>query len=90
MKKKYMEIISTEQDFDIAGMYFLEHNLQKSKYVDEEDLLEYISSIIEVVTISSCIDDVTDEYVEYIKYKSREMIWLAAKSRFRAKSNLYL
>jgi len=88
MKQKYMENILIEDTFDFAGMYFLEHNLQKSKYINEEDLLIYITSIIEAAAINSCIEDVTEEYAEYIRDKCRDMIWLAAKSRFRARSTL--
>lgn len=84
-----MENLFIADNFDMTGMYFLEHNLQKNKHVDEEELLLYISSIIEAVTINNCIEDTDDEYIEYLKDKCRDMIWLAAKSRFRAKSTLH-
>jgi tRNA(Phe) wybutosine-synthesizing methylase Tyw3 len=90
MKEKYFKNISREEDFDIVGMYFLEHNLLKKQEVDEDELLTYISSIIEAVTVSSCINDVNDEYLEQVKNKSREMIWLSIKSRFKLKSNSIL
>lgn len=83
-----MENLHKEDDFDVAGMYFLEHNLLKNKNVDEDDLLMYISSIIEAVTIKNCVEAVDDEYLEYLKFKNREIRWLAAKTRFKAKSNL--
>jgi len=83
-----MENIVIDDNFDINGMYFLEHNLQKSKHVSEEELLIYISSIIEAATINNCIEDTDDEYMEYLRDKCRDMIWLAAKSRFRARSTL--
>jgi len=88
MKKKYMENIQNNDDFNIAGIYFLEHNLLKNKNVDEDNLLTYISSIIEAVTIKNCIKDDNEEYLGYLKFKTREMRWLAAKTRFRAKSIL--
>jgi hypothetical protein len=56
--------------------------------VDEEELLLYISSIIEASTIKNCIDDDNYGYTKYLKVKNKEIIWLATKSRFRAKSNL--
>jgi len=85
MKGNYLDTIKNDGDFNIVGMYFLEHNLIKNKHVDEEELLSYISSIIEASTIKNCIDDTNKEYDEYIKLKNRQIIWLATKSRFRAK-----
>lgn len=85
MKENYLETIKNNDKFNIVGMYFLEHNLLKNKHVDEEELLSYISSIIEVSTIKNCINDKTDD--DYIKLKNRQIIWLATKSRFRAKKS---
>ncbi|MGF7119464.1 hypothetical protein [Methanobacterium oryzae] len=79
----------TEDAFNIGGMYFLEYTLLKNKYAENsDDLLNYISSIIEAITIQNCINDVDEEHLEYLKAKNREIMWLAAKSRFRAKNNL--
>lgn len=89
MDKKYWSTLQSEDAFNIVGMYFLEYTLLKNKYAESnEDLLNYISSIIEAITIQNCISDVDEEHLEYLKAKNREIIWLAAKSRFRAKNNL--
>lgn len=80
----------TADSFNIGGMYFLEYTLLKNKYAeDSDDLLNYISSIIEAIIIQNCINDVDEEHLEYLKAKNREIMWLAAKSRFRAKNNLF-
>ncbi len=88
MEQKQWTSLQTEDTFNIGGMYFLEYTLLKNKYAEDDDLLSYISSIIEAITIKNCIDDVTEENLEYLKVKNREIMWLAAKSRFRARSNL--
>lgn len=88
MKGNYLVNTNLKDDFNLAGMYFLEHNLLKNKYVDEEELLSYIASIIEAVTIKNCINNVNIGKDKYLKIKEQEIRWLAAKSRFRAKSNL--
>jgi hypothetical protein len=88
MKENYLVNTTIKDDFNVVGMYFLEHNLSKNKYVNEENLLSYISSIIEAVTIENCINDTNNEYTKYLKAKNKEIIWLATKSRFRAKSHL--
>jgi len=87
MKENYLDTIKNNGNFNIVGMYFLEHNLLKNKYVDEEELLSYLSSIIEASTIKNCIDDNNNEYNNYIKLKNRQIMWLATKSRFRAKKS---
>lgn len=89
MGHKHWTNFQTGDAFNIGGMYFLEYTLLKNKYVeDSDDLLNYISSIIEAITIQNCINDVDEEHLEYLKAKNREIMWLAAKSRFRAKNNL--
>lgn len=87
MKENFLAKTTINDDFNIAGMYFLEHNFQKSKYVNENELLSYISSIIEAVTINSCINEIDYGSSKYLKTKNKEIMWLAAKSRFRAKSS---
>jgi hypothetical protein len=88
MKEQYLVNTTIKDDFNLVGMYFLEHNFLKYKHVDDEELLQYISSIIEAVTIRKCIDDVNGKNTKYLKIKNQEILWLAAKSRFRAKSNI--
>lgn len=88
MDQKYWANLQGEDAFNIVGMYFLEYTLLKNKYGDDDNLLDYISSIIEAITIQSCINDVNEEHLEYLKVKNREIMWLAAKSRFRAKNKL--
>ncbi|MBI5679908.1 MAG: hypothetical protein HZC47_03305 [Methanobacterium sp.] len=77
-----------DHDSNDALMYSSEKYFLKDIYSDEDELLSYIYSIIEANTIKSCIDDSSSEYIEYLKFKNREIRWLSAKSRFRAKSNL--
>ena len=90
MKENYLDTIKNNDNFNIVGMYFLEHNLLKNKYIDDEELLSYLSSIIEAATIKNCIDDDNNEYNTYIKLKNRQIMWLATKSRFRAKKSSFL
>lgn len=90
MKENYLVNTIDSEDFNIAGSYFLEYNLLKNRDIDEEELLEYISSIIEAVAIKKCIEDISDESSGYLKIKNQEVRWLAVKTRFRAKSNLIL
>ncbi|MGB9937496.1 MAG: hypothetical protein ACPK7O_07225 [Methanobacterium sp.] len=89
MKVNYLVNTNTKKNFNLCGMYFLEHNLIKSSSVKEEELLEYISSIIEAVTIKKCIEDDDEEYNKYLKVKKNEIMWLAAKTRFRAQNNIF-
>ena len=90
MKENYLVNTIDSEDFNIAGTYFLDYNLLKNRDVNGEELLEYIFSIIEAVAIKTYIDDISDESGRYLKIKNQEVRWLAAKTRFRAKSNLIL
>ncbi|WP_414470428.1 hypothetical protein [Methanobacterium sp. ACI-7] len=89
MKKNNFVNKIVKDNFDLVGMYFLEHNLLKSNYVDEEELLNYIHSIIEAITIKNCVEDENEEYQKYLKLKKQDIMWLAAKTRFRAQNDIF-
>lgn len=84
MEEKYSAYKPKEEDPNNDLTDYSEYFL-KDIYHNEEELLSYVYSIIEACTINNCIDNVNEEY---LKVKTREIRWLATKSRFRAKSNL--
>ena len=56
-------------------------------YVGEDELLEVVHDFIEENVLINVINKFLDEDTEYLKYKDREMRWLAAKVRFRVIKN---
>lgn len=66
---------------------FLVKNFDDDYYVGEDELLEVVHDFIEENVLINVINKFLDEDTEYLKYKDREIRWLAAKVRFRALKN---
>jgi|WetSurMetagenome_2_1015567.scaffolds.fasta_scaffold1030571_1 hypothetical protein len=63
---------------------FLVKSLMKDDSVEEDDLLLLVNDYIEEYILTKIINEFTDEDVDYLKVKDRQLRWLAAKARFRA------
>ena len=63
---------------------FLVKNLMKDDSAEEDHLLLLVNNLIEEYILTKIINEFTDEDVDYLKVKDRQLRWLAAKARFRA------
>jgi hypothetical protein len=63
---------------------FLAKKLMKDDSVEEDHLLLFVNDLIEEYILTKIINEFTDEDVDYLKVKDRQLRWLAAKARFRA------
>lgn len=66
---------------------FLVKNFDDDDYVGEDELLAVVHDFIEENVLINVINKFLDEDTDYLKYKDREIRWLAAKVRFRAIKN---
>lgn len=63
-------------------------NFNNEDLIDENELLALINDFIEENVLIKLIEDFVDEDIYYMRTKTNELRWLAAKTRFRAlKSN---
>lgn len=63
---------------------FLVKSLMKDDSAEEDHLLLLVNNLIEEYILTKIINEFTDEDVDYLKVKDRQLRWLAAKARFRA------
>lgn len=63
---------------------FLVKSLMKNESAEEDHLLLWVNDLIEEYILKKIIDEFTDEDLDYLKVKDRQLRWLAAKARFRA------
>lgn len=63
---------------------FLVKNLMKDDSAEEDHFLLLVNDLIEEYILTKIINEFSDEDVDYLKVKDRQLRWLAAKARFRA------
>ena len=64
--------------------HLLVKSLMKDDSAEEDHLLLLVNNLIEEYILTKIINEFTDEDVDYLKVKDRQLRWLAAKARFRA------
>ncbi len=63
---------------------FLVKGLMKDNSAEEDHFLLLVNDLIEEYILTKIINEFTEEDVDYLKVKDRQLRWLAAKARFRA------
>jgi hypothetical protein len=64
--------------------HYLVKSLMKDDFAGDDYLQLLVNKLVEEYILTKIINEFTDEDVDYLKVKDRQLRWLAAKARFRA------